>query len=145
MVFCCQIPAVKNKILLLCLVLLTLITISCKKEKEPAVIGKWISISNYTEENSSFTWKSTNGFSQTITFNPDARFSTFIDIPTGGGTYTYDKKAANIDLNYEADYYGTIPETISYKIEALTNTRLVVSSYSASGNLQFKTEYIRLD
>jgi len=136
---------VKNKILLLGLVLFTLVTISCKKEKEPAVLGKWISISNYTEENSSFTWRSTNGFSQTITFNPDARFDTFIDIPTGGGTYTYDRNAAKIDLHYEADYYGTTPGTVTYKIDVLTSARLVVSSFSSSGNLQFKTEYIRLD
>jgi hypothetical protein len=136
---------VKNKILSLCLVLFTLITISCKKEKEPAVIGKWTSISNYTEENSHFTWKATNGFSQTITFNPDARFNTFVDMATGGGTYAYDKTAAKIDLHYEADYVGTTPVTVTYKIDLLTNTRLIVSSFSSSGNLQFKTEYIRLD
>jgi len=136
---------VKNKILLPCLVLFTLVTISCKKDNEPAVIGKWVSISNYTEENNSFTWKSTNGFSQMITFNPDARFDTFIDIPTGGGTYAYDKRASKIDLHYEADYLGTTPGTVTYKIDLLTNTRLVVSSFSSSGNLQFKTEYVRLD
>jgi hypothetical protein len=136
---------VKNKILLLSLIFLTLFTISCKKEKGPAVIGKWVSISNYTEENGSFTWRPTNGFSQFVTFNPDSRFSTFIDIPTGGGTYAYDNRVAKIDLNYEADHYGTIPGTVTYKIEELTNNRLVVSSFSSSGNLQFKTEYIRLD
>jgi len=136
---------VKNKIPLLCYVLFMLATFSCKKEKEPAVIGRWVSIANYTEENNSFTWKSTDGFSQVITFNPDARFNTFIDIPTGGGTYAYDKNAAKIDLYYEADPYGTIPGTVTYKIDELTNTRLVVSSFSSSGNLQFKTEYIRLD
>jgi hypothetical protein len=136
---------VKNRILLLALVICILITISCKKEKDPAVIGKWVSISNYTEENGTFTWRSTNGFSQFITFNMDARFSTFIDIPTGGGTYVYDNRAAKIDLSYEVDHYGTIPWTVTYKIDELTNNRLVVSSFSSSGNLQFKTEYIRLD
>lgn len=136
----------KNNILLFCLVLLTLITtISCKKEKDPTVIGKWVSISNYTEENGAFTWKQTNGFSQFFTFNPDARFSTFIDIPTGGGTYAYDNRAAKINLNYEADHYGTIPGTVNYKIDEMTNNRLVVSSFSSSGSLQFKTEFIRLD
>lgn len=135
----------KNKILLFCLIFFTLTTISCKKEKDPAVIGKWVSTSHYSEENGHFSWKPTNGFSQSITFNPDARFSTFIDIPTGGGTYAYDNRAAKIDLNYEADHYGTIPGTVTYKIEELTNTRLVVSSFSSAGNLQFKTEYIRLD
>lgn len=135
----------KNKILLFCLIFFTLFIISCKKEKDPAVVGKWVSTSNYTEENGSFAWRPTNGFSQSISFNPDSRFSTFIDIPTGGGTYSYDNRAAKIDLNYEADHYGTISGTVTYKIDELTNTRLVVSSFSPSGNLQFRTEYIRLD
>ncbi len=122
-----------------------LIAFSCKKEKEPSVIGSWVSISNYQEENGSFTWTPTNSFSQSITFNPDARFNTFIDIPTGGGTYVYDKRSAKIDLNYEADRYGTVPGKVTYKIDELTSDRLVVSSFSPSGHLQFKTEYTRID
>lgn len=102
-------------------------------------------MSNYTEENGNFAWRPTGRFSQSITFNPDARFDTFIDIPTGGGTYSYDSRGAKIDLNYEADHYGTIAATVTYKIEELTDNRLIVSSYTSSGNLQFKTEYIRLD
>jgi hypothetical protein len=136
---------VKSKILLPCLFSFILITGSCKKERDATIIGKWISTSNYTDENGSFSWKPTNGFSQAITFNPDARFSTFIDIPTGSGTYLYDNRAAKINLKYEADHYGTIPGTVTYKIDELTNDRLVVSSFSSSGNLQFRTEYIRPD
>ncbi|MEP7375064.1 MAG: hypothetical protein ABI675_16825 [Chitinophagaceae bacterium] len=135
----------KSKILLRCLIFFTLIATSCKKERDTTIIGKWISTSNYTEENGNFSWRPTDGFSQVITFNPDARFSTFIDMPTGSGTYTYDSRAAKIDLNYEADHYGTVPATVTYKIDELANDRLIVSSFSLSGNLQFKTEYIRHD
>ncbi len=137
--------AVKNKILLPFVVFLTLSFTSCKKEKDPTVIGKWVSISNYTAENGVFTWRPTSRFSQSITFKPDARFNTFIDIPTGAGTYSYDYRAAKIDLNYEADHYGTTARTVTYKIEELTNNRLVVSGLSPAGNLQFKTEYVRND
>ena len=135
----------KRKILLPFVVFLTLSFTSCKKEKEPAVIGKWVSISNYTAENGVFSWRTTSRFNQSITFNPDARFSTFIDIPTGGGTYSYDNRGAKIELNFEADHYGTTARTVTYKIEELTNNRLVVSSFSPAGNLQFKTEYVRND
>jgi hypothetical protein len=135
----------KNKILLPFIACLALGIVSCKKSKDPGVIGKWSSISNYTAENGNFAWRSTSRFSQTIAFNPDARFNTFIDVPTGGGTYSYDTRAAEIDLSFEADHYGTVAGTITYKIEELTDNRLVVSSYSSFGNLQFKTEYIRLD
>jgi hypothetical protein len=145
LLFCVQIRVREKKILLLCLVFLTLITISCKKERDLTLIGKWVSISNYTDENGSFSWRSTNGFSQYITFNPDVRFSTFIDMPTGSGTYAYDRKEAKIDLNYEADHSGTIPAIVTYKIDELSNNRLVVSSFSPAGKLQFKTEYVRND
>ena len=136
---------VKNKDLLPCLIFFTIIAVSCKKEKDPTIIGQWVSVSNYTEENGSFNWRPTNGFSQLITFNSDARFSTFIDIPTGSGTYAYNNRAAKIDLNYEADHYGTISATVTYQIDELTNDRLMVSSFSAVGNLQFRTEYARHD
>ena len=35
--------------------------------------------------------------------------------------------------------------TVSYKIEELTDSRFILSSYAANGNLQFKTEYLRFD
>lgn len=135
----------KNKILLPFIIILTLGFTSCKKEKDPTVIGEWVSISNYTAENGVFTWRPTSRFSQSITFDPDARFDTFIDIPTGAGTYSYDNRARKIDLNYEADHYGTTARTVTFNIEELTNNRLVVSSFSPAGNLQFKTEYVRND
>jgi len=134
---------VKSKIRSLSFLLIILITISCKKEKDPAIFGSWASISNYREENGAFSWTPTNGYSQFITFYPDARFNTFFCIPTGGGTYVYDHRVAKISLKFEADHYGTIPGTATYKIEELTNSRLVVSSFSPAGNLQFKTEYVR--
>jgi hypothetical protein len=137
--------AVKNKMLLPFVVFLTVSFTSCKKEKDTTVIGQWVSVSNYTAENGVFTWRPTSRFSQSITFKPDARFNTFIDIPTGAGTYNYDNRAAKIDLYFEADHYGTTPRTVTYKIEELTNNRLVVSSFSAAGNLQFKTEFLRND
>jgi hypothetical protein len=137
--------AVKNKILLSFVVFLTLSITSCKKEKEPAIIGKWVSISKYTEENGVFSWRTISRFNPLISFNTNARFSTFIDIPTGAGTYSYDNRGAKIDLYYEADHYGTTARTETYKIEELSSDRLVISSFSPAGNLQFKTEYIRND
>jgi hypothetical protein len=137
--------AVKNKLFFPFVVFLTLSFTSCKKEKDPAIIGNWVSISNYTAENGVFNWRTTSRFNQLISFNTDARFSTFVDIPTGAGTYSYDNRGAKIDLSYEADHYGTTARTVTYKIEELTGNRLVISSFSPAGNLQFKTEYVRND
>ena len=137
--------AVKNKILLPFVVFLALSLTSCKKEKDPDLTGSWYSVANYRAENGSFTWFPTNGFGQFITYYPDARFNTSNCVPTGGGTYSYNSRAAKIELNYEADRYGTVPGTATYKVEELTDTRLVVSSFSPAGHLQFKTEYVRND
>lgn len=136
---------VKIKIPLPFVVFLLLSFSSCKKEKAPDVIGNWYSVANYRAGNGSFTWSPTNGFGQFITFYSDARFNTSNCVPTGGGTYSYNSRATAIELNYEADHYGTIPGKISYKIEDLTDTRLILSSYAATGSLQFKTEYVRFD
>lgn len=128
-----------------CLLFLTFLGVFCTKEKDRSILGKWVSISNYTEVNGNFAWRPSGGIGESITFNPDESFSTFIDIPTGGGTYSYDNVTSKIHLNYVADNYGTMPGTVIYKIDELTNTRLIVSSISSSGNLQFRTEYVRLD
>jgi hypothetical protein len=119
---------------------------SCSKEQssEPAIVGKWMSVSVYQEDNGQFNWLEANGFHEFVTFQADARFSIFTDVPGGKGTYVYDGAARNITLQYE-DQAGNFTAAENRQVEQITPGKLVVAYFSPQGKLVNKVEYSRIN
>lgn len=119
---------------------------SCSKEHsgEPAIVGKWMSVSVYQEDNGQFNWLAASGFHEFVTFQADARFTIFTDVPGGKGTYLYDGAARNITLQYE-DQAGNFTTAENRQVEQITPDKLVVAYFSPQGKLVNKVEYSRIN
>ena len=105
-----------------------------------------MSVAVYTNlDNGTYGWTPTGRFPHFYTFLPDARFSSASDMPGGSGTYIYNGHSGDLTLNYEADRYGNMATTVTYKVEQLTDTKLIISHYSAISNFTYKTEYSKVN
>ena len=136
----------KSKIVASCLYLLIIVSPSCKKDSFPDIVGQWVSDAVYIkQENGTFNWVEGPRFSEHFNFYPDSRFAYMSDVPGGHGTYSYNNGTKDLLLNYEADPYGNIPQTVTYKVEKLNNDKLIIAYYSAAGSLFAKTEYSRVN
>lgn len=135
----------KSKILYSCFILLTLATISCKKEStSPAIIGKWKNTAVYSDPASGgFGWELVTRFNEVVTFNPNAEFSFYTDVPGGAGTYSFDNSSGELLLQFEADNYGNTSRNELRRVETVSNNKLV-TSITVNGSI-FKMEYIRIN
>jgi hypothetical protein len=136
----------KNKSSILCLFLFLFSFTSCKKESSASIIGQWMSISDYRkQENGTFSWASTSRFPYFFNFYPNGSFGRWSDVPAGGGDYNYDNSLETLILNYETDRYGNTARTEVFKVEELTNSTMIISYFSSSGNFLYKTEYSKIN
>ena len=134
----------KGKRLLHFCFLISIISVSCRKESVPGIVGTWYSESFYEPDaNGKMNWVSSDGFTEFFHFYPDGRFVFFIDTPGAGGTYFYDRKSAQLTLNYESDRYGNTAHTQVLIIENVTSDKLIITYFP--GNLIGKTKYVKYD
>ena len=136
----------KIKILLLCFFYFTLITISCKKEPGPAIVGEWMNIAVYSDPaKGGYGWETVVHFHEYITFNPDAQFHVFTDVPGGGGRYTYNGSSKELLLQFEADRYGNAARSEVRKVEIMTDSKLIIAVVDSTSGMTYKTEYTRIN
>lgn len=136
----------KNKSFILCLLLFLFFFTSCKKEPSSGIIGEWMSVADYRkQENGTFSWTSTSRFPYFFSFYTNGNFGRRSDVPAGGGIYNYDNSLETLILNYETDRYGNTARTEVFKVEELTNSTMVISYFSSSGNFLYKTEYSKIN
>jgi hypothetical protein len=137
----------KSKIVTSCLFFLVIFSSSCKKDSFPGLVGQWVSIAYYRNENGTFNWlpASMMRFPDHISFTADSRFYTSTDVSGISGTYVYDNRLNQLTLNIEADIFGNAPSSNVLKVENLNNARLIVAYYYSTGDLAEKTEYSRVD
>jgi hypothetical protein len=136
----------KNKSSILCLFLFLLFFTSCKKEPSSSIVGQWMSVADYRkQENGTSNWTPTSRFPNFFIFYPNGKFGRGSDIPAGGGVYNYDNSLETLILNYETDRYGNTARTEVCKVEELTNSKMVISYFSSSGNFLYKTEYSKIN
>jgi hypothetical protein len=135
----------KSKVLASCLFLLIIFPSSCKKDSFPGIVGQWISVAVYREwQTGNFEWIPTDDRSRFFySFYPDGRFGSWCDVPSGGGTYSYNRSTGDLQLNFEADIYGGTAETITLKVEKTDQGRLIIAHFSNTGTLYAKTEYTK--
>ncbi len=135
----------KSKTLYTCLILLTLAAISCKKEStNPAIVGKWKNTAVYSDPASGgFGWETVTRFNQVVTFNPNAEFSFYTDVPGGAGIYSFDNSSGELLLRFEADNYGNSSRNELRRVETVSSNKLVTST-SVNGSI-FKMEYVRIN
>lgn len=126
-----------------CLLLVSLFSISCKKESFPELPGQWVSDAIYGElDNGSYGWKPAGGYNHFYSFGTNGRFGTFTDVPGGGGTYRYNSQTGELLLNYEADRYGHTARIETVMVERLNNGSIIIS-YSVG--IPYKIKYSRYD
>jgi len=136
----------KTKVSAFCVFLLILFSASCKKETSSSIIGQWVNVADYfKQENGTFSWMPAGRYPYHFYFSSDGEFAFGSDVPAGSGTYNYDNRLENLILNYKADGYGNVARTQIFKVEGLTNNTLVISYFSSSGSLLYKTEYARIN
>ena len=135
----------KSKILYTCLILLTLTTISCKKEStSPAIVGKWKNTAVYSDPaTGGFGWETVTRFNEIVTFNPNAEFSFYTDVPGGAGIYSFDNSSGDLLLQFEADSYGNSSRNELRRVETVNSDKLVISA--TSNGVLFKAEYVRIN
>ena len=136
----------RSKIAAYCLLALLFFSPACKKDISSAIIGNWISVSDFTmQANGIYMWTPVDRYPQSFSFSSEGRFSSFTDVPGGTGKYNYDGGLQQLTLSYEADGYGNIPNMQNFKVETITSDKLVLSYFSPANNLVFKTEYLRVN
>ena len=96
----------------------------------------------YTERDG---WVSNLRFPEVVTFEADAQFYSFTDVPEGAGTYTYKRSSNLLQLQYEADRYGNPARSALQKVETLTNDKLVIAREPSVNGMIYKTEYTRIN
>ena len=135
----------KSKVLASCLFFLFIFSPSCKKDSFPGIIGHWISVADYREQqNGNFEWIPADGRSYFhYSFYPDGRFSSWSDVPSGYGTYSYNRSSGDLQLNFEANSYGGAVGTITLKVEKTNQDRLIFAHFSNTGILYTKTEFAK--
>ncbi len=135
---------VKNRLLAPVLTFLLLIGYSCKKEKDPAIIGTWLNSAVYVAiGHDSPVWITDLKFPERLSLDQNSRFQTFTDIPAGSGTYVYDRTSNELKFNFEAE--PNFPATTTVvKVEYLDSDRLVIESSYPDGVIH-KKEYRRAD
>ena len=99
-------------------------------------------ISIYTENDG---WVSNLRFPEVVTFEADAQFYSFTDVPVGTGTYRYNRSSNELQLQYEADTYGNPSRSALQKVEKLTNDKLVIAREPSVNGMIYKTEYSRIN
>ncbi len=136
----------KSKALIYCLITLTILSLSCKKESSRDIVGEWESVLVYTlQDNGVPAWTSTENHPQFYSFSAEGRFSSLTDVPGGSGKYSYDSELQNLILNYEVDRYGNLPGTQTCKVELLTNNKLILSYSFPGNNFVYQIEYSRVN
>ena len=140
----------KSKTLFSCLLLITLIITSCSKESVPSVteniVGKWKNTAVYSDPaKGGHGWETVTRFHEYVTFNPDAKFTIFIDTPTSTGTYSFNGSSNDLLLHFEADSYGNASRSEIRKVETMTDDKLVVSFVTPDNGMICKTEYSRIN
>jgi len=133
---------------LLIILLSSFILSSCHKESFRDFEGTWYNVAEYRQQsNGSFEWivYRSAGWHTFLTFSTGSRFAVHSDVPEGAGSYNYDRRSGNLQLNYETNAYGGTPHTVTYKVEKLESGTLLLACYSNSGELYFKTEFAKTD
>lgn len=136
----------KNRLFILCVLLVLIVFASCKKESSTSIVGQWRSTSVFTlQDNGTYGWVSVDGRPQFYNFSTEGRFGSATDIPGASGSYNYDEALQKLTLYFEADPYGNPQGTKSLKVEALDRDKLILSFPSSSANVIYKTEYSRIN
>lgn len=90
-------------------------------------------------------WITEMRFPEVVTFQADAQFSFFTDVPGGAGKYSYSRSSNELQLQYEADRYGNPSRSDLQKVESLTNDKLVIAREPSVNGMMYKTEYSRIN
>ncbi len=90
-------------------------------------------------------WVTEMRFPEVVTFESDAQFSVFTDVPGGAGKYSYSRSSNELQLQYEADRYGNPAREALQKVETLTNDKLIISREPSVNGMMYKTEYARIN
>ena len=90
-------------------------------------------------------WITEMRFPEVVTFEADAQFTFFTDVPGGTGKYSYSLSSNELQLQYEADPYGNPPRLALQKVETLTNDKLVIAREPSVNGMMYKTEYARIN
>ena len=132
----------KSKIIIPIIFFVLLLATSCKKESSPAIVGKWMCTAVYSERDG---WVTEMRFPEVVTFESDAQFSVFTDVPGGAGKYSYSRSSNELQLQYEADRYGNPSRSALQKVETLTNDKLIIAREPSVNGMMYKTEYARIN
>ena len=134
----------KSRLLAPVLTFLILISYSCTKEKDSAIVGTWLNSAVYVANgHDSPVWITDLKFPERLSLNQNSRFQSFTDIPAGSGTYIYDRNSHELKFNFEASPYYPATTTV-VKVDYLDSERLVIVSSYPDGVIH-KKEYRRAD
>lgn len=135
----------KSKILLPFIFFFLLFATSCKKESTPAIVGSWRNTAVYSDPSrGGYGWVTEIRYPQVITFENNARFYSRSDVPEGAGVYDYNYSSRQLQLQYEADSYGTPAHSVLKKVETLTSDKLVIIIQTGNGMI-YKQEYSKVN
>ncbi len=136
----------KSKLLFPIIFFFIFFATSCKKEAvAPAIVGEWLTTAVYSDPvTGGEGWVTNFRFAERITFNSNSEFFSFTDVPGGSGTYNYSRSSNELQLNFDADRYGSPIVSSLLKVESLTNDKLITTYTYANGSIR-KSEYIRVN
>lgn len=118
--------------------LMVLLFTSCTKDKEASIVGLWVEIDIYMQQQSgAFTWGNNPRFPYQLNLKENGEYFTASDIPGSKGVYDYNHATRQIR-------FGTVTSGASYinTVSVLNDDNLQIDNY-LNGILVRKVKYQR--
>ena len=119
--------------------LISLFLISCKKDKQPSIVGVWKEVEIYMKDsNGNYSWdKVLHGYTYFLSLRDDGTYSGFQCTTLGRGVYQYDHTTREIRMQ-------DIPSgtTNTYTVSTLDEDYLILN-YGMTSMGEFRVKFIR--
>lgn len=117
---------------------LSILLFSCQKNKQPAIVGVWIEISVYSQDNSgNYYWSGAPRFPYVLTLKDDGTYSGWQCYPTGSGVYRYNHVNSHLELQ---EMPSGSTETLS--VSVLDDDYLILN-YGLTNMGEYKVKFMR--
>lgn len=128
-----------KKLQLLGFSFLFLFLISCKKEKQPSIVGTWKEVSAYYQDGQgNYKWNDVlHGFPYFLTFTDFGTYSSRQCTPAGKGYYQYDRASKQVRM--EDISSGNI---LTLSVSTLDDDYLILD-HGQTGMGEYKVKFIR--
>ena len=119
----------KGRLLVVSSLFIVFLGISCKKEAQPGIIGNWGAEAMYIDNGNGVMEWVRPGMGYLISFTSNGRFSIFTDMPSGHGTFTYERASGKITLIYERSNPNAVATPVIIHVAEITTEKLTLVDF----------------